>query len=137
MANEVLPGNVMLHCGDEQKLQKFYGGLLGWEMRRPFGRPAVRSASGAGFLFAEEADDLRPTQPGKQQKQMHFDFRVDDIAEMAKRRSPGRPKGSGTVRRTGFCDHAGPGGTPLLPVPKGTVRAAQSESGFLTGPAVR
>ena len=57
-------------------------------MRRPFGRPAVRSASGAGFLFAEEADDLRPTwpeQPGKQQKQIHFDFRVDDVAEMVKK----------------------------------------------------
>ena len=137
MADEVLPGNVMLHCGDEQKLQKFYGGLLGWEMRRPFGRPAVRSASGAGFLFAEEADDLRPTQPGKQQKQMHFDFRVDDIAEMAKRRSPGRPKGSGTVRRTGFCDHAGPGGHPFYLCRKGRLGQRNLKSGFLTGPAVR
>ncbi len=109
-------------------------------MRRPFGRPAVRSASGAGFLFAEESDDLRPTwpeQPGKQQNQIHFDFQVDDIAEMVKRRSPGRTKGSDAVRRMGFCDHAGPGGAPLLPVPEGTARAAQSESGFLTGPAVR
>ena len=42
MANEVLPGNVMLHCGDEQKLQKFYGGLL-------VGKCAGRSA---GLLSA-------------------------------------------------------------------------------------
>lgn len=42
MANQVLPGNVMLHCGDEQKLQKFYGGLL-------VGKCAGRSA---GLLSA-------------------------------------------------------------------------------------
>ena len=48
------------------------GGLLGCERFRLFGRPAVRSASGVGSLFAEEVDDLRstwPKQPGKQQKQ--------------------------------------------------------------------
>ena len=68
------------------------GGLLGCERFRLFGRPAVRSASGAGFLFAEEADDLRPTQPGKQQKQMHFDFQVDDVAEMVKKAEAWAPK---------------------------------------------
>ena len=64
------------------------GGLLGWERFRLFGRPAVRSASGVGSLFAEEVDDLRPTwpkQPGKQQKQVHFDFQMDDVAEMVKK----------------------------------------------------
>lgn len=64
------------------------GGLLGRERCRLSGRPAVRSASGVGFLFAEEADDLRPAwpeQPGKQQKQVHFDFQVDDVAEMVKK----------------------------------------------------
>ena len=64
------------------------GGLLGWERFRLFGRPAVRSASGVGSLFAEEVDDLRstwPKQPGKQQNQMHFDFQVYDVAEMVKK----------------------------------------------------
>ena len=61
------------------------GGLLGCERFRLFGRPAVRSASGVGSLFAEEADDLRPTQFAKQQKQMHFDFQVYDVAEMVKK----------------------------------------------------
>lgn len=71
------------------------GGLLGWERFRLFGRPAVRSASGVGFLFAEESDDLRstwPKQPGKQQKQMHFDFQMDDVAEMVKKAEAWAPK---------------------------------------------
>ena len=106
------------------------GGLLGCERFRLFGRPAVRSASGAGFLFAEEADDLRPTQPGKQQNQIHFDFRVDDIAEMVKRRSPGRTKGSGAVRRTGFCDHAGPGGHPFYLCRKGRLGQRNLKAAF-------
>ena len=85
----------MLHCGDEQTLQKFYGGLLDWERCRLFGRPAVRSASGVGSLFAEESDDLRstwPKQPGKQQKQVHFDFQMDDVAEMVKKAEAWAPK---------------------------------------------
>lgn len=64
------------------------GGLLDRERCRLSGRPAVRSASGVGSLFAEESDDLRPTwpkQPGKQQKQVHFDFQMDDVAEMVKK----------------------------------------------------
>lgn len=88
MSDDILLGNVMVDCHDEQPLQTFYGGLLGRERCRLSGRPGVRSASGVGFLFAEEADDLRPTwpeQPGKQQKQMHFDFRVYDIAETVKK----------------------------------------------------
>ena len=71
------------------------GGLLGCERFRLFGRPAVRSASGVGSLFAEEADDLRstwPKQPGKQQKQVHFDFQMDDVAEMVKKAEAWAPK---------------------------------------------
>ena len=71
------------------------GGLLGCERFRLFGRPAVRSASGVGSLFAEEVDDLRPTwpkQPGKQQKQVHFDFQMDDVAEMVKKAEAWAPK---------------------------------------------
>ena len=71
------------------------GGLLGCERFRLFGRPAVRSASGVGSLFAEESDDLRstwPKQSGKQQKQVHFDFQMDDVAEMVKKAEAWAPK---------------------------------------------
>ena len=88
MENEVVLGNVMIDCDDEKKLQKFYGELLGWEMCELFARPAVRSSTGVVFLVIEEAGYRRPVWPeetGEQQKQMHFDFQVDDVAEMAKK----------------------------------------------------
>jgi len=88
MENEVILGNVMIDCGDEKKLQKFYSELLGWEMCELFARPAVRSSAGIVFLFIEEAEYIRPTWPeetGKQQKQMHFDFQVDNVTEMVEK----------------------------------------------------
>lgn len=86
MKQEAVLGNVMVDCDDERKLQKFYGELLGWEMCQLFGRPAVRSSTGIVFLFIEEPGHIPPVWPEenkKQQKQMHFDFQVEDILEMA------------------------------------------------------
>ena len=83
MVDEVVLGNVMVDCDDERKLQRFYGELLGWEMCELFARPAVSSSSGIVFLFIEEKDYVPPVWPedtGKQQKQMHFDFQVDNVA---------------------------------------------------------
>ncbi|WP_073077393.1 VOC family protein [Sporobacter termitidis] len=88
MKKEVVLGNVMVDCDDERKLQKFYGELLGWDLCELFERPAVRSSSGVVFLFIEEPDYIRPIWPeesGKQQKQMHFDFQVDDILVMVEK----------------------------------------------------
>ena len=88
MVNEVLLGNVMVDCDDEKKLQKFYGELLGWEMCELFARPAVRSSSGIVFLFIEEKDYVPPVWPekiGKQQKQMHFAFQVDNVLETVRK----------------------------------------------------
>ena len=88
MVDEVVLGNVMVDCDDERKLQRFYGELLGWEMCELFARPAVSSSSGIVFLFIEEKDYVPPVWPedtGKQQKQMHFDFQVDNVAEMVKK----------------------------------------------------
>jgi len=88
MKQEVVFGNVMVDCDDERKLQRFYAELLGWEMCELFERPAVKSSTGIVFLFIEESDYIRPIWPeinGMQQKQMHFDFQVDDVLEMAKK----------------------------------------------------
>lgn len=88
MASEVALGNIMVDCDDEKKLQRFYGELLGWEMCELFARPAVRSASGTVFLFCEEEGYVPPAWPeetGGQQKQMHFDFQVDDVMSMVKK----------------------------------------------------
>lgn len=88
MANEVLLGNIMVDCGDGRRLQQFYGELLGWEQCELFAKPAVRSAEGIVFLFAEEEGYVPPVWPeeeGQQQKQMHFDFQVKDVAKAVKR----------------------------------------------------
>ena len=88
MKNEVVLGNVMVDCDDEKKLQNFYAELLGWEKCELYARPAVRSSTGVVFLFIEEPDYVRPVWPeeaGKQQKQMHFDFQVDNLPEMVKK----------------------------------------------------
>lgn len=88
MANEVVLGNIMVDCDDEKLLQQFYGELLGWEMCELYDRPAVRSSTGVVFLFIAEEDYVRPIWPeetGKQQKQIHFDFQVDNVAEMVKK----------------------------------------------------
>ena len=96
MENEVLLGNVMVDCKDEKRLQSFYAELLGWERCTLYDRPGVRSTSGTVFLFIEEADYIPPVWPeenGRQQKQMHFDFQVDDVAgrsEKPKRWAPSR-----------------------------------------------
>ncbi len=88
MFSEYTLGNVMVDCADEKALQAFYAALLGWEKCELFARPAVRSATGIVFLFCEEADYVPPVWPeeaGKQQKQMHFDFQVEDIPKAVKR----------------------------------------------------
>lgn len=84
MAGEVVLGNVMVDCDDSGRLQRFYGQLLGWEQCILYELPAVRSATGVVFLFCQEEDYVRPVwpeRPGCQQKQMHFDFQVEDVAQ--------------------------------------------------------
>ncbi len=84
MDREVILGNIMIDCDDEIKLQKFYSDLLGWEMCRLFDRPGVRSSNGIVFLFVEEPGYVPPVWPekaGSQQKQLHFDFQVDNVNE--------------------------------------------------------
>lgn len=88
MGPEVTLGNVMIDCDDALRLQAFYAGLLGWELCELFTKPAVRGPNGQVFLFAQEADYVRPVWPeeeGRQQKQMHFDFQVENVPETAKK----------------------------------------------------
>lgn len=117
MVDEVLLGNVMVDCDDERKLQRFYGELLGWEMCELFARPAVRSSSGIVFLFIEEKDYVPPVWPedtGKQQKQMHFDFQVDNVAEMVKKaESLGAKKAESQFGGNDFVTMFDPAGHPF------------------------
>ena len=117
MVDEVVLGNVMVDCDDERKLQRFYGELFGWEMCELFARPAVRSSSGIVFLFIEEKDYVPPVWPedtGKQQKQMHFDFQVDNVAEMVKKaESLGAKKAESQFGGNDFVTMFDPAGHPF------------------------
>lgn len=117
MVDEVVLGNVMVDCDDERKLQRFYGELLGWEMCELFARPAVGSSSGIVFLFIEEKDYVPPVWPedtGKQQKQMHFDFQVDNVAEMVKKaESLGAKKAESQFGGNDFVTMFDPAGHPF------------------------
>lgn len=117
MVDEVVLGNVMVDCDDERKLQRFYGELLGWEICELFARPAVSSSSGIVFLFIEEKDYVPPVWPedtGKQQKQMHFDFQVDNVAEMVKKaESLGAKKAESQFGGNDFVTMFDPAGHPF------------------------
>ena len=78
-------GNIMIDCNDDDSLREFYHKLLGWEKITMYGCPAVQK-DGVVFLFNKEEGYLPPVWPeenGKQQKQMHFDFQVENIVEAA------------------------------------------------------
>lgn len=83
MEQEIKLGNVMVDCGDQLKLRDFYADLLRWEKCELYGLPAVRSSTGTVFLFVSEEDYVPPVWPetrAQQQKQMHFDFQVQDLS---------------------------------------------------------
>lgn len=85
---QVALGNVMVDCGDERALQAFYADLLCWERCELFAKPAVRSEAGVVFLFEKIEGYMPPVwpeAPGRQQKQMHFDFQVEDVAAAVRR----------------------------------------------------
>lgn len=89
MMKGICLGNIAIDCKDAQKLQNFYAELLGWEKFDMYDCPAVRSKNGIVFLFmpADDFDYIRPVWPekcGKQQKQIHFDFQVDDLPTAVK-----------------------------------------------------
>ena len=84
MIKGICLGNIGIDCKDALKLRDFYAELLGWEKREMYGCPALCSQGGIVFIF-DRADDYEyikpiwPEESAKQQKQMHFDFQVDDL----------------------------------------------------------
>lgn len=117
MEQEVILGNIMVDCDDEKRLQMFYGELLGWEKCNLYNRPAVRSSTGVIFLFIEESDYIRPIWPekqGLQQKQMHFDFQVDNLLDMVRRAEVlGAIKASDQYGESDFITMFDPAGHPF------------------------
>jgi predicted enzyme related to lactoylglutathione lyase len=76
-------GDLSIDCKDTAKQRDFYAGLLGWEKRVMYDCPAVVSDNGFVILFMacdfEYVPPVWPEKAGQQQKQMHFNFQVDDL----------------------------------------------------------
>lgn len=85
MAIQIRLADIVVDCAEEQALCSFYVGLLGWHKTELFGHPAATSPDGAVMLlFVQEEDYVPPVWPeeeGQQQKQVHFDFLVPNVAE--------------------------------------------------------
>lgn len=88
MGTEVKLGTITVDCADGQELQRFYGELLGWRQCVKYGQPAVQNSDGVTILFVALSGYVEPVWPEvlhTQQKQIHFDFQVADIAAYVQR----------------------------------------------------
>ncbi|MCB2357007.1 VOC family protein [Clostridium estertheticum] len=83
MIKGICIGNIAIDCKDAVRLRNFYAELLGWESCIMYNCPALHNQLGLVLLFMEaDFEYVKPVFPeeiGKQQKQMHFDFQVDDL----------------------------------------------------------
>ena len=76
-------GDLMIDCADAARARDFYAGFTGWEKTTAFDCPALNTNYGMNIMFTETeipyVPPVWPEEPGKQQKQMHLDFTVDDF----------------------------------------------------------
>lgn len=84
MIKNITIGDLTIDCTDACRTREFYGELTGWEKMIAYDCLALKAHNGMILLF-EEPDfvpydpPIWPEKSGKQQKQMHFDFHVDDL----------------------------------------------------------
>ena len=76
-------GDISIDCRNPDLTRDFYHSLTGWEKRVMYGCPAIITENGLVILFMQCDFDyippVWPEEPGKQQKQMHFNFQVSDL----------------------------------------------------------
>ncbi|MDR1726794.1 MAG: VOC family protein [Acidobacteriota bacterium] len=117
--------NITIDCKDAKKLRKFYASLLGWEEAEMFGMPVAKAPTGFTLLFAPEDGmsyerPVWPEQPGKQQKQTHLDFTVDDVkSAVAEAEALGAVKASDQFGGDHFTTMFDPDGHPFCLCAKG------------------
>jgi catechol 2,3-dioxygenase-like lactoylglutathione lyase family enzyme len=76
-------GDLMIDCANAERARTFYANLTGWEKTVAFDCLALKAYNGMTILFVETdipyVPPVWPEEPEKQQKQMHFNFQVDDL----------------------------------------------------------
>ena len=83
MLKGITIGDISIDCKEPEKLRDFYAAMLGGEKQTMYDWPTLICENGLVILFMgcdfEYIPPVWPEEPGKQQKQMHFDFGVDDL----------------------------------------------------------
>ncbi|MDR1639095.1 MAG: VOC family protein [Clostridiales bacterium] len=76
-------GSIAIDSVNPKKLRDFYAGVTGWEPATFWGSPALAFGGKLVVVFIpcdfDYIPPVWPEEPGQQQKQMHFDFEVDDV----------------------------------------------------------
>jgi len=92
-------GDISVDCGNPKRTREFYAAITGWKQCTLYCCPALVSPEGLRILFMgcdfDYIPPVWPEEPGKQQKQMHFNFGVDDLpaaVEEALRLGATKPK---------------------------------------------
>ena len=110
-------GNLMIDCADAAALRDFYADLLNWSPVTLYGMPGVRGPEGFCYLFAQEEDYVPPVwpeEPGSQQKQLHVDYQVPDLAEaVAQAEALGAVKAEAQFGGNDFVTLLDPAGHPF------------------------
>lgn len=87
MISNLIIGDISIDCASPEKTRDFYAALTGWEKRESYGCPALL---GGGLLLLfmgcdfEYVPPVWPEEDGKQQKQIHFNFQVDNLPSAVK-----------------------------------------------------
>jgi len=75
--------HIFIDCKDPNKLQEFYHNLTGLEKRSMYNSPGLVLSSNLMLMFSacdfEYIPPVWPEETGKQQKQVHLDFGVEDL----------------------------------------------------------
>lgn len=76
-------GDLSIDCADPLRIRDFYAAFTGWQKREAYGCPAIVGDNGLLIIFTKPEVEYEPPawpeEHGKQQKQMHLNFQVDDL----------------------------------------------------------
>ena len=83
MIKGIILTDIFIDCKEPERLLEFYYELTGWEKTKKYNSSALKTKEGLTILFKEcdvpHEPPVWPEEIGKQQKQMHLDFAVNDL----------------------------------------------------------
>jgi predicted enzyme related to lactoylglutathione lyase len=118
MLKNITIGDISIDCNNPELTRDFYANFTGWEKQIMYDCPAVIADNDLIILFMACDFDYQPPvwpeEPGKQQKQMHFNFQVDDLtASVAEAISFGAVKATEQYGGEHFVTMLDPEGHPF------------------------